>query len=57
MLLPPRPHFQKIVLFIVIIVALALREQIVEGEGTLPMDTHDWKVDLVVSPDGVIGHI
>jgi len=36
-----------------LLVALALRQQIIDGE--VPMGTHDWKMDLVVGPDGIIG--
>ncbi|EPQ52084.1 nagb/rpia/CoA transferase-like protein [Gloeophyllum trabeum ATCC 11539] len=35
-------------------VALALREQVLE-DGQVPTADHDWKMDLIVSPDGVIG--
>jgi 5-formyltetrahydrofolate cyclo-ligase len=35
-------------------VALALREQIAAPE-TIPVEEHDWKVDLLVTPDGIIG--
>ena len=34
-------------------VALALRQQIIDGE--VPMGDHDWKMDMVVGPDGIIG--
>lgn len=34
-------------------VALALRQQIIDGE--VPIDTHDWKMDMIVGPDGIIG--
>jgi hypothetical protein len=35
-------------------VALALREQIAAPES-IPIEEHDWKVDLLVTPDGIIG--
>jgi len=31
---------------------LALRQQIIDGE--VPMGDHDWKMDMVVGPDGII---
>lgn len=37
------------------LVALALREQIIAGD--VPVDAHDWKMDLVVCPDGIIGDL
>lgn len=37
-----------------LLVALALREQVLE-DGQVPTADHDWKMDLIVSPDGVIG--
>lgn len=36
------------------IVALALREQIL-GLGEVPVTPHDWKMDAVVGPDGILG--
>jgi 5-formyltetrahydrofolate cyclo-ligase len=36
-----------------LLVALALRQQIIDGE--VPIGSHDWKMDLVVGPDGIIG--
>ncbi|KAL0959615.1 hypothetical protein HGRIS_011318 [Hohenbuehelia grisea] len=36
-----------------LLVALALREQIVD-ENNVPVGDHDWKMDLVISPDGII---
>jgi len=36
-----------------LLVALALRQQIIDGE--VPMGEHDWKMDMVVGPDGIIG--
>ncbi|TFY77692.1 hypothetical protein EWM64_g6319 [Hericium alpestre] len=38
-----------------LLVALALREQIIK-EGEIPTEKHDWKVDLIVSPDEVLGN-
>jgi 5-formyltetrahydrofolate cyclo-ligase len=38
------------------LVALALREQIVEP-GAIPEEEHDWKVDLIITPDQIIGDI
>lgn len=38
-----------------LLVALALREQIIAGD--VPVDAHDWKMDLVVCPDGIIGDL
>lgn len=35
-------------------VGLALREQILDA-GKIPMDEYDWKVDAIVSPDGILG--
>ena len=35
-----------------ILVALALRQQIIDGE--VPMGEHDWKMDMIVGPDGII---
>ena len=35
------------------IVALALREQILEA-GRVPTGEHDWKVDIIVGPDGIV---
>jgi len=34
------------------LVALALQQQIIDGE--VPMGEHDWKMDMVVGPDGII---
>lgn len=34
-------------------VALALREQILEA-GKVPIGEHDWKMDMIVGPDGVV---
>ena len=39
---PPRPT-----------VALALREQILEA-GQVPAGELDWKVDMIVGPDGIV---
>ncbi|KIL62733.1 hypothetical protein M378DRAFT_165397 [Amanita muscaria Koide BX008] len=39
-----------------LLVGLALREQVLE-EGQVPMEETDWKMDLIVTPDGVIGDI
>lgn len=36
-----------------VLVALALREQLLPP-GEIPMDEHDWKVDVVVTPDGFV---
>jgi len=36
-----------------LLVALALRQQIIDGE--VPIGAHDWKMDMVVGPDGIIG--
>jgi len=38
-----------------LLVALALRQQIIDGE--VPMSEYDWKMDMVVGPDGIIGVI
>jgi hypothetical protein len=35
-------------------VAVALREQIAAPE-TIPIEEHDWKADLLITPDGIIG--
>ena len=35
-------------------VALALREQVLDG-GEVPVGDHDRKVDVIISPDEVIG--
>ena len=35
-------------------VALALREQILEA-GQVPVGETDWKVDVIVGPDGIVG--
>jgi hypothetical protein len=37
-----------------IAVALALREQIVDAKQTVPFDSHDRKVDVIVHPDGIL---
>ena len=37
-------------------VGLALREQLLES-GKVPMEETDWKMDLIVTPDGIIGDI
>ncbi|OCH88420.1 5-formyltetrahydrofolate cyclo-ligase [Obba rivulosa] len=37
-----------------LLVALALREQVLEA-GQVPTAAHDWKMDVIVSPDGIIG--
>ncbi|KAI0067355.1 5-formyltetrahydrofolate cyclo-ligase [Artomyces pyxidatus] len=37
------------------LVALALRQQILEN-GEVPVGEHDWKMDAIVSPDGVIAN-
>jgi len=34
-------------------VALALREQILEA-GQVPNAVHDWKMDVIVGPDGIV---
>jgi 5-formyltetrahydrofolate cyclo-ligase len=34
------------------LVALALQEQILDA-GDVPVGDHDWKVDAIVSPEGV----
>jgi hypothetical protein len=31
-----------------------LREQVAAPE-TIPIEEHDWKVDLLVTPDGIVG--
>ncbi|PCH35410.1 5-formyltetrahydrofolate cyclo-ligase [Wolfiporia cocos MD-104 SS10] len=36
-----------------LLVALALREQILEA-GQVPTALHDWKMDVIVGPDGII---
>ncbi|KAK7685903.1 hypothetical protein QCA50_010710 [Cerrena zonata] len=36
-----------------LLVALALREQILEGEQ-VPIGEHDWKMDVIVGPDGIL---
>jgi 5-formyltetrahydrofolate cyclo-ligase len=35
-------------------VALALKEQVLDA-GKIPMAEYDWKVDMIVTPDEVIG--
>lgn len=35
------------------LIALALREQLLDP-GAVPMAEHDWKVDAIVTPDGVV---
>jgi len=35
-------------------VALSLREQLFE-KNSVPMGEHDWKMDLVVTPDEILG--
>ncbi len=35
------------------LVGLALREQILEA-GRVPTGEHDWKVDIIVGPDGIV---
>lgn len=35
------------------LVALALREQILEA-GKVPIGEHDWKMDIIIGPDGAI---
>ncbi|EIN08570.1 nagb/rpia/CoA transferase-like protein [Punctularia strigosozonata HHB-11173 SS5] len=37
-----------------LLVALALREQVLPA-ASVPMAEHDWKVDMIVHPDGIIG--
>lgn len=37
-----------------LLVGLALREQILDA-GKIPMGEHDWKVDAIVGPDGILG--
>jgi len=37
-----------------LLVGLALREQILDA-GKIPMGEYDWKVDAIVSPDGILG--
>ena len=37
-------------------VGLALREQLLES-GKVPTEETDWKMDLVVTPDGIVGDI
>ncbi|RDB29725.1 putative 5-formyltetrahydrofolate cyclo-ligase [Hypsizygus marmoreus] len=37
-----------------LLVALALREQVLE-DNIVPVAAHDWKMDLVVTPDGILG--
>ncbi|CAL1699705.1 unnamed protein product [Somion occarium] len=36
-----------------VLVALALREQILE-DGQIPIGEHDWKMDVIVGPDGIL---
>lgn len=36
------------------LVALALREQILEA-GEVPTALHDWQMDVIVGPDGILG--
>jgi len=38
-----------------VLVALALREQILEGEQIPMIKDHDWRMDSVIGPDGVLG--
>ena len=33
---------------------LALREQVLDA-GKIPTGEYDWKVDAIVSPDGILG--
>ena len=40
-------------MFIDSAVGLALREQVVE-DFEIPMGAHDWKMDVLVHPDGVV---
>jgi 5-formyltetrahydrofolate cyclo-ligase len=35
-------------------VALALREQVLDA-GHVPMGEHDWKMDMIITPDEIIG--
>lgn len=35
-------------------VALALREQILDA-GQVPVAPHDWKMDVIAGPDGLLG--
>ncbi|GLB42341.1 putative nagb rpia CoA transferase-like protein [Lyophyllum shimeji] len=39
-----------------LLVALALREQVLDDSAIL-MEDHDWKMDLVVTPDEVLGQV
>ena len=32
---------------------LSLREQLLE-EGMIPMNEHDWKMDMIVTPDEIL---
>jgi len=34
-------------------VGLSLREQLLE-EGMIPMNEHDWKMDMIVTPDEIL---
>ncbi|KAG8846976.1 5,10-methenyltetrahydrofolate synthetase [Tulasnella sp. 330] len=36
-----------------VLAALALREQILD-QGKIPLEAHDWKLDMIVSPDGIL---
>jgi 5-formyltetrahydrofolate cyclo-ligase len=35
-------------------VALALRDQVLDA-GQVPMGEHDWKMDMIITPDEIIG--
>ncbi|KAI0031296.1 5-formyltetrahydrofolate cyclo-ligase [Vararia minispora EC-137] len=38
-----------------VVVALAFRGQVLEA-GEVPMAEHDWRVDLIISPDGILAN-
>ncbi|KZT71933.1 nagb/rpia/CoA transferase-like protein [Daedalea quercina L-15889] len=39
-----------------LLVALALREQILDA-GQVPIAPHDWKMDVIAGPDGLLGEV
>ena len=57
--LAPRFHYLNIemtpltIFSFTLSVALALRQQVLEE--SVPSGEHDWKVDLIISPDEVLG--
>jgi len=47
-------YYRRVNSFFALTVALALREQVLDG-GQVPMGEYDWKVDMIVTPDEIIG--